>query len=88
MTDPIDFLENVVHASFISAVEMRCATPSRPAGTYVGLYASIAGLGNFSEVPAFLTYYDEQRPLVRRRLAGSGRGGFEGGGGRLWSHGI
>ena len=42
-TDPINLLENVVHATFVSAYRMRCQAPYRPAGSMVPVHVSIGG---------------------------------------------
>lgn len=57
-TDPINLLENVVHASFVSGTRMRCRTPRREAGTRVAVHVSTGGVRNFSSGSAVLTYYD------------------------------
>ena len=69
-TDPIDALENVVHATFINATAMKCATPRREPGEAVPLYLSTSGLSNFSSSSVTLTYYNNyQDPEVSNALS-------------------
>ena len=48
-TELVDRLDNVVHGSYVSSTELRCPTPSRPAGTTIHVHVSITGYGNFSD---------------------------------------
>jgi hypothetical protein len=57
-TDPLNLLENVVPATFVSAQRVRCQTPYRTPGTTLQVYVSMSGLRNFSATAASLTYYD------------------------------
>lgn len=57
-TDPINMLDNVVHASFVSSSRIRCRTPRRAPGTSLSVHVSTGGLGSFSSQSATLTYYD------------------------------